>query len=485
MNPAQKEAKSKLVFTEINSKLNEIYESSIIEAGLKYKIVQNMDCNLSMPEEDQTTLTKIISFLDKFLEMYNKGKNFLKDCLLPPFELEKEYLQDDKKLRKAKIDAEIQRAKEAEKKQAALNPEPEGLLSSLSADPNIVIPQAVGELKALDKIISEAKAFIPDANLISEYEKVKLNDAFYNEDLKYELSESNPSLFANEMKEKTQATTKKVGEFANFAGNDFKTAAAIEVDKMIKMEKEEYAKNPANYAMKVSREMAKYAASPKKYGFQTIIRFGSKNAVDYPNIIPGKQIEGVMTERFKNENPYSSLIIDHAFQKVEEKHRKKLGLKARFKEINKSLSKSKSTIKTNNEFLKTRIKFYLENKIRGFLSNKLSEFNFYFDLNQSKLLAAEIGKQILASFMPFIKKFACGIIVKLVLNFFGPGAFKYISKIQQIYAIVKEVYNAVKNDKLTLIEKWSLYGKSIGMGINLFTGDNTLPICRRKLKKFK
>ena len=61
----------------------------------------------------------------------------------------------------------------------------------------------------------------------------------------------------------------------------------------------------------------------------------------------------------------------------------------------------------------------------------------------------------------------------------------YLAKIQEIYGIVKDVYNAY--NQADFVEKWSLFGRSIGKGIKLLKGDNSLPasLCRRRFKKFR
>jgi len=539
LSALQREQKSYKIIHEINQEFETLYIRSVKEAEVKLQIVKNMDCDLAKPVADQSNLTKILTAISKFIDLIKNGKSFIENCLLPPLVLAKETVDELNEKKKAEIEAQIAKAAAVEIANAAADKTPQQMLENLNLpenqDLNLNIDAAKAEITELQQQ-ENLEEVNPDIEKIIKNNQ--LSEDFYDEDMRFELSKSNPSKFAEKNIEKLKEGGTKVKDMVKHVAKTFKDEAKKEAVAMIDDEIKEYKKNPLKYAKKISKESAKFALNPAKYATQTVIKVGAKVAVNTAFTLVGEAKDAVITTEYRNEHPYVSGVVDGAYKglKMTKKDVTKLvqanGLKksenlnyapinkmgyaairgkndnqsdrSRFKEISKrrykALTKTKTkTLEkaiTDNPFMAKRIKFYLQNNIKGIISNKLTERNFNKDLQENATLLKKIGGEIVNHFKPFVTSFACNNLVNLIKDWFGPGIFKYILMIQKIYDVIKGVYNALKSTDI--VEKWSLFGRSIGKGIKMFintddnVGDVTIldvskSLCGRKrlFKKFR
>lgn len=423
----------------------------------------------------------------------------------PPFNQQRKQYKNIIKKKAAEYEAEIQRAKAVEIQNAQKTPEE--LLDNLPQDEELNIKAAKDEITEFQQQenINEVN---PDIQAIIR--NTQLSEDFLDEDMSFELSKTNPSEFAKNNIESAKRNGKKVKDMLTHVGETFVNEAKEEVRNMINNEIQEFEQNPRKYAGKCSKEFAKFSLNPPRYVTKTVVKFGTQVTVNTAFTLTGEAKDAVMTQEYRGNHPYVSTIMDGAYDGLVEAKVRISGkavkntrnmvnnaFKQRFKEISlrrkralsltKSKAKALAQAETRNPFMSSRIKSYLQNRIRGILSNKLTAFNYERDLTENQKLGGEIITKIAREFTPFVKTFACNFIVNLITDFFGPGAFKYILKVKQIYDIVKGVYDAY--NQTDIVQKWTLFGRSIGKGIKLFKVDNTLSPCsnlkRRRFKKFR
>jgi len=509
---SEKKTKSEEIIKEIHSKFDTLYDKSVIEAERRQKIVDEMDCELAKPVEEQKDLTKILTIVSKFIDVLKSGRSFINDCLTPAYELANEFVEEIKAKKQEKIDAEIKRAEEEAQKIKILNPEePEKLLVTIPLSEEVDL-QNVKEEVEFYKNIEQS----PELNNGIEQQigsSFTFPDDFMNEDVNCDLSEYNPSKEAKKLMKKTKENAKKVGDMAKHVGETFVHEAKEEAKRMIAAELAELEANPIKYQKKIVKETAKFVACPQKCVGQTVVEFGVRTAVNTATTLAHEAKDNYVTEKFREERPYASFAIDKTFDLLDENkeniqeyaqgkvsktklYKNIIGQrKLRFKEISKRRIKMLSKSRRNNRLMnesktkmieefKEKVETYMKNKMKGYISNYFTKFYFEEGLNENQQLALDIGQKVAAEFVPYVKRALCGVIVNFITDMFGPGAFKYLFKLKQIYEIVKTVYNGY-NEK-DIVQKWTNYGKAIGKGIHLFMDENqNKSICgRKKLKKF-
>ena len=521
---SEKKTKSEEIIKEIHSKFDTLYDKSVIEAERRQKIVDEMDCELAKPVEEQKDLTKILTIVSKFIDVLKSGRSFINDCLTPAYELANEFVEEIKAKKQEKIDAEIKRAEEEAQKIKILNPEePEKLLVTIPLSEEVDLQRVKEEVEFYRIFIEQQKRYLMisaekknreelNNGIEQQIKSFTFSDDFMNEDVYCNLSQYNPSEEAKKFMEKTKENAKKVGDMAKHVGETFVDEAKKEAKRMYEAELEEFKENPIKYQKKVVKESAKFLASPQKYVGQTVVEFGVRTTVNTAYTLGHEVKDSIVTEKFREERPYASFAIDKTFDLIDENKEKlqeyaqgkvskakyisKLyaDKKLRFKEISKRRIKMLSKSRRNNRLMneskkkveefKMRVELYMKNKMRGYISNRFTEFYFQEGLKENQQLALDIGKKVAAEFMPYVKKALCGVIVNFITDMFGPGAFKHLLKLKQIYEIVRTVYHGYYEKDI--VQKWTNYGKAIGKGIQLFIDeDKNKSICgRKKLKKF-
>jgi hypothetical protein len=498
LTKAEKLVKSKQIVFEISKNFDLLYTQSLEELKKYKEIIEQLNCDLA-PEPYQTSkLSMILSFIKKFIDALKAGKSFVQDCINPAYELAAEVVEEKIQKRREKIETETLRAEEFAMKYPT-NPEKiiEAITQAMSnqeSDPNEVlnVNAAKEELEVFEKNAQDSEQSNSDIEQIMR--SVNFNDDYLAEDIHFDEAKDNPSSAAKQMEGKIRGTVRKVADIAKYVGSSFIEEAKKKAKKMMEFEIKDFLKNPLKYQAKVCSEAAKFALNPKKYISQTVIEFGVRTTTNTALNLAEETKKDVLTEKYREVHPERAYLIDSAFD-VAKKNKKKMkeeGIKYiqnktgmhRFKEILSRRSKRRSNISlmTTKNPIAIRVQKYLQNRIRGILSNNLSLLFQEKGLSDFKQFALDIKNKFASKFLTFVKNNLCLNLSNLIMDFFGLGGLRIIYRARQMYDVLKDYYNAY--NETDIVKKWTLYGGSIGKIIKFLKDVNPLLCSKKKLKKF-